>query len=267
MTDQPEIPTSVTPPPPPAAPTGAYAPPPAPVAAAAGATPKKPVYKQVWFWLVILFVALPILFTILGAIGLVAFSTSTHSVSEGVVQAPSGPAQETPSESAPEPEPEPEPEPVGYDAGMYKVGADLPAGEYALLEDSGMAYFQIAKESTGELDSIIANDNFANRSIITVKDGQYLTVSGARIIPLAEAIPPVAEGGLLPEGMYKVGTDLNAGEYKVISDGGMAYMEVSKNSSHTMDAIVSNDNFEGERYIRVTAGQYLKVGGASIKVK
>lgn len=122
MTDQPEIPTSVTPPPP-AAPTGAYAPPPAPVAPAAAVTPKKPVHKQVWFWLVISFVALTILFTILAAIGLVAFSTSTESVSGGAVQAPSGPVQETLSESARELEP------VGYDAGVYKVGADLP-GQY-----------------------------------------------------------------------------------------------------------------------------------------
>ena len=102
MTDQPAISASVTPPPP-AAPTGTYLPPPpAPVAAAAGPT-EKPVYKRVWFWLVIFFVVLPILLTILGAIGLFAFSTSTESISGGTV--------------------------------LHNVGADLP-GQYLTVGDA-----------------------------------------------------------------------------------------------------------------------------------
>ena len=72
--------------------------------------------------------------------------------------------------------------------------------------------------------------------------------------------------GLLPEGMYKTGVDLPAGEYKVTADS-MGYAEVSSNSSHDMGSIVSNDNFQGEKYITVKDGQYLKLTRAKIKVK
>ncbi|NSW92991.1 MAG: hypothetical protein HPY74_20515 [Firmicutes bacterium] len=47
----------------------------------------------------------------------------------------------------------------------------------------------------------------------------------------------------------------------------MSYVEISKNSTHLFDAIVTNDNFQGERYITVKEGQYLKLQGASIKVE
>ena len=72
---------------------------------------------------------------------------------------------------------------------------------------------------------------------------------------------------MLPEGMYKVGIDVDPGEYKVIGDGGHSYVEVTKDSTHNMFAIVSNDNFEGQKYIKISAGQYIKLHGASLKVQ
>ena len=61
---------------------------------------------------------------------------------------------------------------------------------------------------------------------------------------------------------------LKEGEYKVEVDEnsmiGYGYVEVSNNSTHTIDSIVSNDNFEGTKYISVKKGQYLKLNGAHI---
>lgn len=71
----------------------------------------------------------------------------------------------------------------------------------------------------------------------------------------------------LPEGMYKTGVDLAAGEYKIVSDGGSAYVEVSSDSAHTLDSIVSNSNFSGEQYITVKDGQYLKLSNAHLNLK
>lgn len=161
---------------------------------------------------------------------------------------------------------EPEPAEVGFAAGMYKVGTDLPAGEYVLISGRGSCYFQITKDSSGTFESIVANDNFMNRSIVTVADGQYITVSDARLVPAAQATPAAPADGRLPEGMYKVGVDLPAGEYKVIPEGS-GYYEVDRNSSHTFEAIVANDNFDTERYVTVSAGQYLKLSSASIVIK
>jgi hypothetical protein len=87
---------------------------------------------------------------------------------------------------------------------------------------------------------------------------------------LADAPKVDTSKGTLSSGMYKVGADLPAGEYSVTADAGAAagsYIEVSKDSSHTLDAIVSNDMFTGSKYITVSNGQYLKLQGATIKLK
>lgn len=151
----------------------------------------------------------------------------------------------------------------GIGPGMYKVGLDIEAGEYVLIGNS--AYFQVSKDSSGELTSIIANGMFNNRSILSVSDGQYLTVNNARIIPFDKAPKISLENGMLPEGTYKVGVDLPPGEYKAIANGS-GYLEVAKNSKHTMHSIISNDNFESERYITIKNGQYITLQSVQLKI-
>lgn len=144
-----------------------------------------------------------------------------------------------------------------YSSGMYKVGSDLPAGEYVLI---GSGYFSVNSDSSGTLSSIIANDNFVNNSIISVSDGQYLTVKNAVFYNIS-LNPDVSTSG---EGMFKVGVHIPAGEYKLIATSSSGYCEVSSSSSHNLSAIVSNDNFTGEKYISVKNGQYLKLRNCKI---
>jgi len=166
----------------------------------------------------------------------------------------------TQTESKPEP---PKVESLGLAPGMYKVGSDIQPGEYVLLGDS--AYFQIASNSTGDMTAIVCNDNFSNRSIVTLSAGQYITVTNARIVPmnLAPKVAPV--NNMLSEGMYKVGLDIQPGEYKVIANGS-GYIEVAKDSKHSMNSIVSNDNFDNERYITIRPGQYIKLSSVQLKI-
>lgn len=168
--------------------------------------------------------------------------------------------------------PAPAPTPVvptvkTYKAGMYKIGSDMPAGEYVLIGSGPMSYFEVDKDSTGEMSSILANDTFGERSIITIADGQYLKLTGCIAYAFTDAPKVKLTDGFLSAGMYKVGVDLPAGEYKVIPDGSMSYKEVSKDSSHLMGSIISNDIIQGEGYSAIKNGQYLKLVGAKIKVK
>lgn len=149
--------------------------------------------------------------------------------------------------------------------GMYKVGTDIKAGEYVVISEQG-AYIQVSKDSTGTLESIIANENIQNRTIITIKDGQYFEVKNGDTYPISKAPKAVPTDNQLPAGMYKVGLDIQPGEYKVTADGS-GYVEVASNSSHDLYSIVSNDNFEGEKYITIKQGQYLKLGNAVLKLK
>lgn len=69
-----------------------------------------------------------------------------------------------------------EQQPIAYwGEGMYKVGVDIPAGEYNVMAEEGeSAYLEVSADSTG--DSLITNDVFENNLYITVTDGQYLTL-------------------------------------------------------------------------------------------
>lgn len=136
-----------------------------------------------------------------------------------------------------------------YPAGQYKVGTDIEAGEYVLFAKGGMGYFCISSDSNG--DDIIQNDNFDYNSIVTVTDGQYLELVRCK----AEPIDDADEIALTATGMFKVGTHIPAGEYKLIADGGLGYYCIYDSSTH--ENIISNNNFDNTQYVTVSDGQYL----------
>lgn len=152
-------------------------------------------------------------------------------------------------------------------AGMYKVGTDISAGECLIYSDGSLAYFQVSKDSSGSLESIITNDNFQGTRYVTVKDGQYLELRDSRMLPVSEAPVQNPQNGQYVDGMYKVGRDIKAGEYKVAASGTTAYYEVTSNSGGGIESIVTNDNFEGEKYVTIKDGQYIKLNGCTIPAK
>jgi hypothetical protein len=179
----------------------------------------------------------------------------------------------SPPTATPKPTPEPTPELTIYKAGSYKIGTDMPAGEYKLFAKDtliGMSYYELCKDSSGEFNSIICNDNYSNFTYLTVEDGQYLNMRDAYAVPAEELSPYEPEDGKYVTGMYKVGFDIPAGEYKVKVDEsslmGMAYVERSKNSKHQLSSIISNDNITEEKYITIKDGEYLKMQGGFIDV-
>jgi hypothetical protein len=66
--------------------------------------------------------------------------------------------------------------------GIYKVGYDIPAGEYNLIRNMGSssAYYAVLSDDSGSISSIVTNSNFSGtNAIVTVSEGQYLKVSRA----------------------------------------------------------------------------------------
>lgn len=149
---------------------------------------------------------------------------------------------------------------MSYSGGMYKIGTDMPAGEYLITSTGG--YYEVTTDSTGSLESIVTNDNYTNRAYVTVQDGQYFTFDGTAI-PANEALAFSTSDGIYPEGMYLVGKDIPAGEYK-ISSNGRGYYEVTSDSVGELNSIVTNENFEGDVYLTISEGQYLKLSRAQI---
>lgn len=150
-------------------------------------------------------------------------------------------------------------------AGEYKVGTDIPAGEYYVKCNGVNLYVEISSDSTGQIDSIISNLNTKGGVYVTVNEGEYLTVEGGDIYKVGD-IKVEAENGYYPEGQYKVGTDIPAGEYTLESINGLGYVEVSTDSRHDiLSSVVTNDNFENNKIITVTDGQYLLFSDAKLK--
>lgn len=170
---------------------------------------------------------------------------------------PTKAAVATPKATAtPTPIPTPAPTPTikTWAAGQYKAGVDIQAGIYMAFAAGSSGYYCISSDANG--DDIIANDNFNNNSIFELKEGQYLELSRAKAVRFEEAplLGPV--NGILKEGMYKVGLHIPAGEYKLRATGSIsAYYALVADPNG--DDIISNDNFDGERYVNIKDGQYL----------
>lgn len=84
--------------------------------------------------------------------------------------------------------------------------------------------------------------------------------------PISKAPAVDKSSGTLSDGMYKVGVDLQPGEYKINSPGD-GYDAITTNSRHTLNSIVSNDNFTGNKYVTVEDGQYLELKNATLILK
>lgn len=144
-----------------------------------------------------------------------------------------------------------------YDAGTYEVGEDIPAGEYVIISE--FAYFERAKDLEDEIESIIANGFAVNRTIITISKGEYFEFTDGIAYPIDKAPKVTISSGKLPEGMYKIGLDLPAGKYTVVATDDDCYLEIAKDSTHSMLSIITNSIFDGEKHVTVKDGQYLTV--------
>lgn len=151
--------------------------------------------------------------------------------------------------------------PKTYSAGSYRVGTDIPAGEYKMTCTGSHAYYCVYPDAAKA--DILSNGNFTTCSYIKVSDGQLLEVKGATFLDAAGAIPTTTVTG---DGIYKIGFDLNPGQYNVVAQtGDMGYYSILSTVDATVSHnIVDNDNFEGNSFISVSNGQYLELSRSAI---
>lgn len=150
-----------------------------------------------------------------------------------------------------------------YTAGTYKVGSDIPAGEYKLTaEDAG---YYCVYPNTKKKD-IVGNENFTTSTYVTLKKGQCFELSDATCM-LAKKADKSSSKTLQGDGKYKVGTDCPAGEYKLTTnDDSIGGYYCIYNNSDPDAEIVSNNNFESKDYCQVSEGQYLELSNCTAKL-
>ena len=167
-----------------------------------------------------------------------------------VPQIPTNPATPTPVQ--------PTQQQKWYTDGNYKVGTDIPAGTYYVeCTSDWSAYFCLSSDSNGK--NILENEIFDTHTFVTISNGQYLEISRGKAT-LATYVSDLVIGTSFSEGMYRVGTDIDAGEYKLTStdDTWAGYYCIYDNVSAGRD-IVANKNFTGNAYVTVKNGQYLEL--------
>lgn len=151
---------------------------------------------------------------------------------------------------------------VFYESSMYKVGVELEPGEYYVLpvDNSKSVYVCVTSDSNG--DDIIDNSYQDGPHYITVEDGQYLTIKNGKFA-LASFFPANPKEVVSGDGMYLVGKDVVAGEYKLTNDSSRSGYWCIYSVSTANRKIVSNSLFDNAAYVTVSDGQYLLVTSCS----
>lgn len=69
---------------------------------------------------------------------------------------------------------------TSFATGTYEVGVDIKAGTYTCTATGTLGgYWERAKNASGELSAIIANDAFEGKAIVTVKAKEFFKVTAA----------------------------------------------------------------------------------------
>ena len=146
-----------------------------------------------------------------------------------------------------------------YTDGQYKVGTDIPAGEYLAI---GTGYIELAADSLGKNSSIIFNDNINEaQRYIEARDGEYLKISGNLKLYQEKDAPKLDTSNKVPAGQYKVGLDIPAGEYKVSTDGNGSAVVTKTSRGSKSNNTISHKYLQnsGSFYVTVENGQYLQL--------
>ena len=152
--------------------------------------------------------------------------------------------------------------------GKYKIGQDIPAGEYIIFQNelNYLGYLEISKDNSGNVESILSSFNIFKNRIITLNADQYLSLEDASMYEFDKSPSIKPSNGIYKNGMYKVGVHIPAGKYKVIPYSDLSYYAIYKDSSGQMDSIINNETIDNPIYINISDGQYLELQDALINL-
>lgn len=180
--------------------------------------------------------------------------------------------------NTPTPEPTPTatatPDPNLVRPGTHLVNADIRPGIYRGQGGTGAldsCYWARLTDLSGELDSIVANDNAAGQFYVKVAgdDFAFDVACDVRLVdPLPE--PPDEYPAEIGVGIYLVGIDIQPGLYQGtagedISDS--CYWARLRDVSGTLDDVIANDNAIGQYFVQVSDADFaLKTGCNLVRV-
>lgn len=144
-----------------------------------------------------------------------------------------------------------------YGPGTYKVGKDIPAGDYILVSNntSYKAYFSVYKDANK--NNIQFNDGFGVNRLITVYDGEYLELTRCTAFELQEFREYYTVQTTKDDCMFEVGVDVAPGEYKVMATNSSKKGYYCIYDDMRQSNIIANDVFDNSTYCDIKEGQYI----------
>lgn len=146
-------------------------------------------------------------------------------------------------------------------SGNHQVGKELSAGEYVLIATGKKPNYEIIKDKIE-----VAKDSIDNQAYITIEKGQTVKLVDAKMCKINEAPIFKSDDGVYKQGMYKVGRDVVAGDYKLKSEGS-GYYAILSDTKGCISSVLENSSFSGEKTVSIKSGQYIKILDATMKAK
>ncbi|MFI9720632.1 hypothetical protein ACIHFE_13395 [Streptomyces sp. NPDC052396] len=152
--------------------------------------------------------------------------------------------------------------------GTFQVGSDIKPGTYLSAGNKEGCYWERLKDSTGDADSIIANDNVVGSSYVTVEAGDKVFKTqgckGWNLVPATRPSTGSRRTEFAGNGMYRVGVDIAPGTYKSQGNKDGCYWERAKDALHGTDSIAANENVTGNGLVTISADDaYFKTSGCT----
>ncbi len=155
--------------------------------------------------------------------------------------------------------PTPTPVPVTeYPEGLYKVGKDIPEGEYVIIKNptAENGYMRLSKDNVQNI--VVKDCGFNYNTIITVQKGEYLKMTDSYAVAIDKAI--IKNYG---EGTFKVGTHIPAGNY-ILSEFSNKNGNYYLMSDNRYIQYLGRVEIDGSAPVTVTDGQYLVMENCAI---
>lgn len=110
------------------------------------------------------------------------------------------------------------------------------------------------------------NGSTSARETVTVRVPAGATTSTTTETTAEAPVKAVGPATTMESGVYQVGVDVAAGQYKTAGpEGGIGcYWARLKNDSGAFEAIISNGNLEGQGSVTVNDGEFVELSGDCI---
>ncbi len=154
-------------------------------------------------------------------------------------------------ETTPTVEPTTDPNPHFSD-GTLEVGKDIQPGTYRTRQSSSGCYYARLSGFGGSIDEILANENTDYPTVVTIgktDKGFKSTRCGVWTQDLSQITQSKTSFG---DGIFIVGTDIEAGKYKNTASDGCYYSRL-RGFGGTISDIISNENTDDQVIVTISA--------------